>query len=140
MVNDSWSEDGNNCMIKWNPLLRRAEVWTLVDVPLYKELGAAYNDPYWYRPHNGITTRDQAEQIREYYNKTELPPHGYQDEHRAAPQAPLAGLVESTEEWQTYAHEFSAPQLSIIEIDQDMEDNKALPEPHKLAEAPKSAL
>ena len=50
MVNDSWSEDGNNCMIKWNPLLRRAEVWTLVDVPLYKELGAAYNDPYWYRP------------------------------------------------------------------------------------------
>jgi hypothetical protein len=48
--------------------------------------------------------------------------------------------VESTEEWQTYAHEFSAPQLSIIEIDQDMEDNKALPEPQELAEAPKSAL
>ena len=73
MVNESWLEDGNNCMIKWNPILRRAEVWTLVDVPLYKELGAAYNDPYWYRPHNGITTRAQAVQIRDYYNKTELP-------------------------------------------------------------------
>ena len=36
----------NNCMIKWKPILRLAEVWTLVDVPLYKELGAAYNDSY----------------------------------------------------------------------------------------------
>ena len=48
----------------------------MVDVPLYKELGAAYNDPYWYRPHNGITTRAQAVQIQDYYNKTELPPYG----------------------------------------------------------------
>jgi hypothetical protein len=54
MVNGSWYEDENNCMIEWNPLSRRAEVWTWVDVPLYKELGAAYNDPYRYRPHNGL--------------------------------------------------------------------------------------
>jgi hypothetical protein len=110
----------------------------LVDVPLYKELGVAYNDPYWYRPHNGLTTRAHAEQIRDYYNKTELPPYGYQDEHSAAPQAPLAGLVEPNEEWKPYAHKFNAPQLSIIEIYQDMEDSKALQEPQELAEAPKS--
>ena len=52
------------------------EVWTVVDVPLYKELGAAYNDPYWYRPNNGIRTREQAEQIRDYYNKNKQPPYG----------------------------------------------------------------
>ena len=52
------------------------EVWTIVDVPLYKELGAAYNDPYWCRPNNGIRTREQAELIRDYYNKNELPPYG----------------------------------------------------------------
>jgi hypothetical protein len=112
----------------------------LVDVPLYKELGAAYNDPYWYRPHNGITTRAQAEQIRDYYNKTELPPYGYQEAHSAATQAPLAGSVEPNEEWQTYAHEFNAPQLSIIEIDQDMEDGNAIPEPQELTETPTSTL
>ena len=76
MVNDSWSEEGNNCIIKWNAKRRRVEVWTIVDVPLYKELGAAYNDPYWYRTNNGIRTREQAEQVREYYNKSELPPYG----------------------------------------------------------------
>ena len=52
------------------------EVWTVVDVPLYKELGAAYNDPYWYRQNNGIRTHEQAVQIRNYYNKTDLPPYG----------------------------------------------------------------
>ena len=76
MVNDSWSDEGNNCIFKWNAKQRRVEVWTVVDVPLYKELGAAYNDPYWYRPNNGIQTRDQVVQIRDYYNKSELPPYG----------------------------------------------------------------
>ena len=65
MVNDSWSDAGNNCTIKWNAKRRRV-----------KELGAAYNDPYWYRPNNGIRTYEQAVQIRNYYNKTELPPYG----------------------------------------------------------------
>ena len=69
MVNDSWSEAGNNCIIKWNTKRRRVEVWTVVDVPLYMELGAAYNDLYWYRSNNCVRTREQAEQIREYYNK-----------------------------------------------------------------------
>ena len=76
MANDSWSEAGNNCIIKWNAKRRRVEVWTVVDVPLYKELGAAYNDPYWYRPNNEIRTHEQAVQIRNYYNKTDLPPYG----------------------------------------------------------------
>ena len=75
MVNDSWSDEGNNCMIKWNARRRHAEVWTVVDIPLYKELGAADNDPYWYRTNNGIQTRAQAVQIRDYYNKSELPPY-----------------------------------------------------------------
>ena len=25
-INDTWSDEGNNCKIKWNPILRRAEV------------------------------------------------------------------------------------------------------------------
>jgi hypothetical protein len=136
MVNDNWSKDGNNCMIKWNPLLRRAEVWSLVDVPLYKELVAAYNDPYWYRPHNGITTRAQAVQIRDYYNKTELPPYGYQEEHSVDTQAPLACSVETREEWQTYAHELNVPQFSIIEINQGREDGNELPDSQSPVETP----
>ena len=42
-INDTWSDEGNNCKIKWNPILRRAEVWTTMAVPLYKELRLAYN-------------------------------------------------------------------------------------------------
>ena len=91
-----------------------------MDVPLYKELGAAYNDPYWYRPHNGITTRAQAVQIRDYYNKTELPPYGDSDES-AETQAHLASPGETHDERQTGAHVLNAPQHSIIEIDQDTE-------------------
>jgi hypothetical protein len=79
--------------------------------------------------HNGITTRAQAEQIRDYYNKSELPPYGYQEEHSVATQASLAGSVEPNKEWQTYAHKFNAPQLSIIEINQDREDANELTEP-----------
>jgi hypothetical protein len=37
-TNDSWSEEGDNCLIKWNPLVRRAEVWSLVD-PSIKSWG-----------------------------------------------------------------------------------------------------
>jgi hypothetical protein len=55
----------------------------LVDVPLFKELDAAYNDPYWYRPHNGIATKAQAVQIRDYYNKTELTPYRDREESSA---------------------------------------------------------
>ena len=74
-ANDTWTESGNNCKIIWNPLLRRAEVWTLVDIPLNKELGLAYNDPYWYRLHNGLRTHAQAVQVQQYYNQSTLPPY-----------------------------------------------------------------
>ena len=32
-INDTWSDEGNNCKIKWSPILRRAEVWTTIAVP-----------------------------------------------------------------------------------------------------------
>jgi hypothetical protein len=73
-ANDSWSEEGN-CMIKWNPTIRRVEIWSLVDIPLYKELGVAYNDPYWYRRANGLRILSQALQVKEYHNKGYLPPY-----------------------------------------------------------------
>ena len=56
-----------------------------MDVPLYKELGAAYNDPYWYQLNNGIRTREQAEQIRVNYNKNELPPYGKAEVEKTTP-------------------------------------------------------
>ena len=49
------------------------EVWSLVPIPLYKELGTNYNDPYWYRPKNGLTTLMQATQVRDYYGRKDLP-------------------------------------------------------------------
>ena len=105
-----------------------------MDVPLYKELGAAYNDPYWYRPHNGITTRAQAVQIRNYYSKTELPPYG-DCGGSAETQAQPANPEEIHEEGQTGAHVLNAPQHSIIEIDQDMEEGT-----DTTAQAPVGAL
>jgi hypothetical protein len=115
MVNDCWLDEGNNCMIKWNARRRRAEVWTVVDVPLHKELGAAYNDPYWYRPNNGIQTQAQAVQIRDYYNKSELPPYGdYEVE------ANMQALTLTPKG--THAVGNTAPNLSVITIDEDMEE------------------
>jgi hypothetical protein len=58
-VKDSWYEEGYICTLKWNPLLRRAEVWRLVDVSQYKELGVAYN--------NGLCSLAQAVQVRDHY-------------------------------------------------------------------------
>jgi hypothetical protein len=74
-ANDSWSENGNSCMIKWSPNLRRAEIWSLVDIPLYKKLGVAYNDSYWYRIANEPRTILQALQVKELCNKAHLPPY-----------------------------------------------------------------
>jgi hypothetical protein len=116
MVNDSWSEAGNNCTLKWNAKRRRVEVWTVVDVPLYKELGAAYNDPYWYRPDNGIRTYEQAVQIRNYYNKTELPPYG---EYTA--EANTQAVTPTPESPQSVGP--PAPNLSIITTDVNMESD-----------------
>ena len=93
-------------------------MWTVVDIPLYKELGAAYNDPYWYRPSNGIRTREQAEQIREYYNKNELPPYG-----EAEVETNTQALTLTPESPQAVGH--TAPNLSVITIDFDMESDPA---------------
>jgi hypothetical protein len=49
------------------------EVWSLVPIPLYKELGTNYNDPYLYRSHNGLTTLVPATQVRDYYGRKDLP-------------------------------------------------------------------
>ena len=119
IVNDSWSEAGNNCTIKWNPKRRRVEVWTVVDVPLYMELGAAYNDPYWYRPNNGVRTREQAEQIREYYNQRELPPYG--EPAREATIQPQPLTLESE-----HAVGPTAPNYSTIIIEVDMRTTQQL--------------
>ena len=94
------------------------EVWTVVDIPLYKELGAAYNDPYWYQPNNGIRTREQAEQIREYYNKSELPPYG-----EAEVETTTQAMTPTPENSQAVGH--TALNLSVITIDVDMEHDPA---------------
>ena len=87
----------------------------MVDVPLYKELGAAYNDPYWYRTNNGILTRAQAVQIQDYYNMSELPPY--------ANSATEANIPESSpESISAQATEQQAPNISIISIDEDTVD------------------
>ena len=88
----------------------------MVDVYLYKELEAAYNDPYWYRPNNGIRTHEQAVQIRDYYNKTELPPYG---EYEAETSTQVVTLT--PEGPQIVGH--TAPNLSVITTDVDMESD-----------------
>jgi hypothetical protein len=95
----------------------------VVDVPLYKELGVAYNDPYWYRTSNGIQTRAQAIQIQDYYNKSELPPYGANEVEANIPAL-------SPEPMGAHAVEQQAPNLSIISIDEDMVD---VPAPQETA-------
>ena len=89
-----------------------------MDVLLYMELGAAYNDPYWYRPNNGIRTREQAEQIWEYSNKNELPPYG-----KAEVETTTQALTPTPEGSQAEGH--TAPNVSVITIDDDMDSDSA---------------
>ena len=56
LINDHWNTDENSWEIRWNDETKRVEVWSLVPIPLYKELGTNYNDPYWYRLNNGLRT------------------------------------------------------------------------------------
>jgi hypothetical protein len=121
MVNDSWSDEENNCMIKWDARRRWEEVWTVVDLPLYKELGVAYNDSYWYRINNGIQTRAQAVQIRNYYNKREFPPYGANEVKANIPAL-------SPDLMSPHAVRQQAPNLTFISIDEDMVDDSAPPE------------
>ena len=73
LINDHWKPDENSCEIRWNEETKRVEVWSLVPIPLYKELGTNYNDPYWYRTNNELTTLVQATQVRVYYGRKDLP-------------------------------------------------------------------
>ena len=100
------------------------------DVPLYKELGAAYIDPYWYRPNNGIRTYEQAVQIRNYYNKTELPPYG---EYEAEANTQAVTLTPEGPQ----AVRQPVPNLSIITIDVNMEsDTDGVSTPEKVSTTP----
>ena len=94
-------------------------------VPLYKELGLAYNDPYWYRVHNGLRTLAQATQVRDYYNKPDLPPYGDPtiptlSTDSAGRRAERAGQqVKDTQPTSSLA---MAPNLRVIILDQDTEE------------------
>jgi hypothetical protein len=50
------------------------KVYTTQDIPLNMELGKAYDAPFWYQPDNGLTSRQQAAQIKTYYRRSTLPP------------------------------------------------------------------
>ena len=69
IINDHWKPDENSCEIRWNEETKRVEVWSLVPIPLYKELETNYNDPYRYRTNNGLMTLEQATQVRENYGR-----------------------------------------------------------------------
>ena len=75
----------------------------------------AYNDPYWYRPNNGIQTQAQAVQIQDYYNNSELPPYGdYEVE------ANTQALTPAPKGIHVVGH--TAPSPSVTTIDEDIED------------------
>jgi hypothetical protein len=45
----------------------------LTDILINEELGTDYGAPSWYRPHNSLTTRDQARLVQAYYQRSTLP-------------------------------------------------------------------
>ena len=49
------------------------EVYAIRDILLHEELGTDYGAPFWYQPHNGLTTRDQARRVQAYYQRSTLP-------------------------------------------------------------------
>ena len=72
-LNDMWNAHGNNCELKWNPATGKVEVYALRDILLNEELGTDYGAPFWYQAHNGLTTREQAQQIKAHYRRATLP-------------------------------------------------------------------
>ena len=50
------------------------EAYATQDTPFNKELGTAYDAPFWYQPDNGLTSRQQAAQVKQYYRRAMLPP------------------------------------------------------------------
>ena len=72
-------DHGNDCSIRWNATLQRAEVWSDHWVAVNKELGTAYHQSYWYRVNNGVVTKATARHIRDYYQMDHLPWYAEQD-------------------------------------------------------------
>jgi hypothetical protein len=72
-LNDMWNSHANNCELRWNPAKGRVEVYALRDILLSEVLGMDYGAPFWYQPHNGLTTRDQARRVQAYYQRSTLP-------------------------------------------------------------------
>ena len=73
-LNDMWNAHGNNCELKWNPATGKVEVYALRDILLNEELGTDYGAPFWYQAHNGLTTREQAQQIKAHYRRASFGP------------------------------------------------------------------
>ena len=63
-INDHWNAHANNCELRWNPATRRVKIYALRDISLYEELGTEYGAPFWYQPHNCLTTRTRAGKIK----------------------------------------------------------------------------
>ena len=109
-------------------------MWTLVAIPLNKELGLAYNDPYWYRLNNGLRLRAQAVQVQHYYNQPTLPPYGGMELVKS-PTAMAAGVEGLQGTLVTQAPINSdppaAPIYSIIILDHDKSQDaqSSLPQP-----------
>ena len=82
-LNDLWDPQANNCELRRNPATGRVEVYATRDISLNAELGLAYDAPFWYQPNNGLTTRQQAVQVKTYYQRSKLPPW-----HSRPPQSP----------------------------------------------------
>ena len=72
-LNDLWNSHANNCELRWNPATGRVEVYALRDILLNEELGLDYGAPFWYQAHNGLTSREQANQVRTHYGRSTLP-------------------------------------------------------------------
>ena len=94
---------------------------TLVAIPFKKELGLAYNDPYWYRLNNGLCTRAQAVQVQNHYNQTYLPPYGEHalvtpPEATAAVQEEVHGVSQTHNPLIGSTSTTAAPNLSVIMI------------------------
>ena len=94
----------------------------------------AYNDPYWYRAHNGLRTLAQAVQVRDYYNKTNLPPYDNSTTPVMSAGSKGGRAVRDGKTGQdnpTIRLTTMAPNLSIITLDSEVEANipESSPEP-----------
>ena len=87
-LNDLWDHQANNCELRRNPATGQVEVYAIQDIPINAALGMAYDAPFWYQPENGLTNRQQAIQVKTYYQRSKLPPWKAQPQH-LPPQPPL---------------------------------------------------